>query len=142
MNAELHVLFGAGQVGRPLAQLLLDAGKRVRVVKRSPRGAPPGAEVIHGGAVDPRFCTEAAKGAATVYHCMNPPYDARAWAELVPRYMNNLIMAAGRAGARLVVLDNVYMLGRPGGRRLDEDTPPNPCSRKGETRAKAAERLF
>jgi hypothetical protein len=29
MNAQLHVLFGAGQVGRPLAQLLLDAGKRV-----------------------------------------------------------------------------------------------------------------
>jgi nucleoside-diphosphate-sugar epimerase len=40
------------------------------------------------------------------------------------------------------VLDNVYMLGRPGNRPLDEDTPPNPCSRKGEIRACAAERLF
>jgi hypothetical protein len=73
---------------------------------------------------------------------MNPPYDARVWAELVPRYMDNLIAAAARAGARLVVLDNVYMLGRPGGRPLDEETPPNPCSRKGEIRARAAERLF
>jgi nucleoside-diphosphate-sugar epimerase len=73
---------------------------------------------------------------------MNPPYDARVWADLVPRYMDNLIAAAGRAGARLVVLDNVYMLGRPGGRPLDEDTPANPCSRKGEIRARAAERLF
>ena len=27
-------------------------------------------------------------------------------------------------GPRLVVLDNVYALGRPGGRRLDEATPP------------------
>lgn len=73
---------------------------------------------------------------------MNPPYDTRIWAELVPRYMDNLIAAARRTGARLVVLDNVYMLGRPGGRPLDEDTPPNPCSRKGEIRARAAERLF
>jgi hypothetical protein len=34
------------------------------------------------------------------------------------------------------------MLGRPGNRPFDEDTPSNPCSRKGEIRARAAERLF
>src|SRR4029453_16250442 len=120
MNAELHVLFGAGQVGRPLAQLLLDAGKQVRVAKRSPGGVPPGVEVIQGDAADPGFCARVAEGAATVYHCMNPPYYAKIWAELVPRYMDNLITAAGCAGARLVVVDNVYMLGRPGNRTLDE----------------------
>ena len=56
--------------------------------------------------------------------------------------MDNLIEAAARAGARLVVLDNIYMLGRPGTRPFDEDTPPNPCSRKGRIRARATERLF
>ncbi len=142
MNTELHVIFGAGQVGQPLARLLLNAGKRVRIAKRSPAGVPPGLEVIRGDAADSAFCTQTAQGAATVYHCMNPPYDRRLWAELVPRWMDNLIAAAGRAGARLVVLDNVYMLGRPGGRPLDEDSPLNPCSRKGEIRARAAERLF
>lgn len=142
MTTELHVIFGSGQVGRPLAQLLLDAGKQVQIVKRSPGGAPTGAEVLQGDAADSAFCAQAAHGAATVYHCMNPPYDAKLWAELVPRYMENLIAATARAGARLVVLDNVYMLGRPNGQPLDEDTPPNPCSRKGEIRARAAERLF
>jgi hypothetical protein len=73
---------------------------------------------------------------------MNPPYYARVWAELLPRYMENLIAAAGQNGARLVVLDNVYMLGRPQGQPLDEDTPPQPCSRKGEIRARVAERLW
>src|SRR5260370_17939776 len=73
---------------------------------------------------------------------MNPPYYAKIWAELVPGYMDSLINAAGRTDARLVVLANVYMLGRPGNRALDEDTPCNPCSRKGEIRARAAERLF
>jgi nucleoside-diphosphate-sugar epimerase len=142
MGRDLHVLFGAGQVGGALARRLLEAGKLVRIAKRSPGGAPPGAVVIQGDASDAAFCARAAEGADTIYHCMNPPYDSRIWAAAVPRWMDNLITAAGRAGARLVVLDNVYMLGRPGGRPLDEDSPLNPCSRKGEIRARAAERLF
>jgi len=114
----------------------------VRVVKRSPGGVPQGAEPRAGDAADAKLCVEAAAGAAVVYHCMNPAYDTALWARLVPRTMDNLIAAAGAAHARLVVLDNVYMLGRPAGRALNEDTPPNPCSRKGEIRALAAERLF
>jgi nucleoside-diphosphate-sugar epimerase len=141
-DPKLHVVFGAGQVGAPLAERLLAAGKRVRVAKRSPGGVPSGAELRTGDAADADFCAQAAAGAAAVYHCMNPAYDTALWARLVPRYMDNLIAAAGAAKARLVVLDNVYMLGRPGGRALDEDTPPNPCSRKGEIRARAAGRLF
>jgi nucleoside-diphosphate-sugar epimerase len=117
-------------------------GKRVRIVKRSAGGVPKGSELLQGDAADLNFCVQASRGASTVYHCMNPPYDSRVWAELVPRYMDNLIAAAGRNGARLVVLDNVYMLGRPQGKPLDEDTPPNPCSRKGEIRARAAERMW
>jgi nucleoside-diphosphate-sugar epimerase len=139
---ELHVLFGAGQVGQPLARLLMQRGKRVRIVKRTAGGIPQGAELFPGDAADLNICVQAARGASTVYHCMNPPYYARIWAELVPRYMENLIAAAGRNGARLVVLDNVYMLGKPQGRPLDEDTPPKPCSRKGEIRARAAERMW
>jgi nucleoside-diphosphate-sugar epimerase len=142
MTSDLHVVFGAGQVGHPLARLLLEAGHRVRIAKRSPADVPAGCEIVLGDATDPSFCVEAARGAATIYHCMNPPYDARIWAELLPRYMDNLIAAAAKAGARLVVLDNVYMLGRPRGRALDEDTAMEPCSRKGAIRARASERLF
>jgi nucleoside-diphosphate-sugar epimerase len=142
MDAELHVLFGAGQVGHPLAYRLLTAGKRVRVVKRTAGHAPRECEVVLGDAADPEFCVRAARGATTIYHCMNPPYDTRIWAERVPRYMENLIAAAAQTSARLVVLDNLYMLGRSEGRPLNEDTPSNPCSRKGEIRARAAERLF
>jgi nucleoside-diphosphate-sugar epimerase len=129
-------------VGSPLAQRLLQSGKRVRVVRRSPGGTPPGAEPRTGDAANAKFCAAAAAGAAAVYHCINPAYDTALWAKLVPRFMDNLIAAAAAAKARLVVLDNVYMLGRPGGGVLNEDTPVNPCSRKGEIRARAAERLF
>ncbi len=141
MPDELHVIFGGGQVGQPLARLLAKRGLRVRIVKRS-AGAPEGIELMQGDATDPSFCRQAAHGAATVYHCMNPPYSARIWAEVIPKYINNLIAAAGGSGARLVVLESVYMLGRTGGHPMNEDTPMNPCSRKGEIRAREAERLF
>ncbi|MDH2915478.1 MAG: hypothetical protein PXX77_01230, partial [Gallionella sp.] len=85
---------------------------------------------------------EACVGASVVYHCMNPAYDTKLWAATLPRYMDNLIAAASKVGARLVVLDNLYMLGRTGGKPMNEDTPANPCSKKGAIRAKVAERLF
>lgn len=142
MENDLHVIFGAGQVGVPLAQHLLAAGKRVRVVKRSAGGIPAGAEFMQGSAGGDSFCHAACAGAAAVYHCMNPAYSASQWTELLPRYMGNLISAAGGVGARLVVLDNLYMLGRTGGKPMNEDTPGNPCSKKGEIRARVAESLF
>ncbi len=142
MNTGRHVVFGGGQVGSTLAQLLVERARTVRVVKRSPGGVPDGAEAMLGDASDKAFCVTAAEGAAVVYHCMNPPYSTKLWADLVPRYTSNLIEASARAGARLVTLDNLYMLGKPNGKPLTDETPMNPCSRKGEIRARAAQMLF
>lgn len=136
------VVFGAGQVGLPLAQLLSKRGHEVRVVSRSGGASVPGIERVRGDAMDAAFCTEAARGASAVYHCMNPKYEAAAWETMLPRIQENLVAAAGRAGARLIVLDNLYMIGRPGGRPITEDAPVNPCSRKGEIRARVADALL
>jgi len=140
MVRELHVIFGSGQVGSTLAEVLLAEGDKVRIFKRSARGVPDGAELVQGDATDGASCRAAVEGASTVYHCMNPPYSAQVWADLLPRFMRNLIEAA--AGKRLVVLDNLYALGRPNGSMLSEDSPVNPCSRKGEMRAVAAAMLL
>jgi len=136
-----HVVFGAGQIGTPLASHLLSRGHQVRLVRRAGEG-PPGVQVIHGDAGDRAFATEAAHGASVVYHCMNPPYSTAVWARELPRLLDSLVNAAARAGARLVVLDNVYMLGKPKGRPLDEDSPIAPSSRKGEIRASVNARLM
>lgn len=141
MSKELHVIFGGGQVGQPLARVLTERGFRVRMAKRS-EGAPEGVELMRGDATDRTFCLEAARGASTVYHCLNPAYSTQVWADVIPKYIENLIAAAGKAGARLVVLESIYMLGRTGGRPMNEETAMNPCSRKGEIRAREAERLF
>ncbi len=141
-DSELHVVFGAGQVGSFLAEELLASGARVRVAKRSSDGIPAGVEAFLGDAGDPAFCRQAVAGAATVYHCMNPPYDTRAWAQLLPRWQENLVAAAGAADARLVVMENLYMVGRGGSSLIDEETPMRPESRKGEIRARLAEELL
>jgi nucleoside-diphosphate-sugar epimerase len=139
---ELHVVFGAGQVGPPLARLLAAAGHRVRLVRRSDAPvAIPGVEAVRADARDEGAATEAARGATSVYHCMNVAYFAATWQAELPPILDGLIAAAGRAGARLVVLDNLYPLGRPGGRKLSEATPFDPCSRKGEIRARLHQRL-
>jgi nucleoside-diphosphate-sugar epimerase len=73
---------------------------------------------------------------------MNPPYNSKAWTDALPKWQENLIAAAGSADARLVVLENLYMVGTGDGGPINEDTPTNPRSRKGEIRARLAEALF
>jgi nucleoside-diphosphate-sugar epimerase len=142
--SSLHVVFGAGQVGAPLARLLAAHGRQVRLVSRSGKplpGADGSIQVVAANAMDAAACQAAVEGAAAVYHCMNPLYDAAAWEKELPVIQRNLVAAAGRVGARLVVLENLYAAGRAGGRPMDESTPDAPCSRKGEARARLAASL-
>jgi len=142
MASGVHVIFGAGQIGPLLAEQLLARGRAVRIVRKSAGPvAVAGAEVVRGDAMDEAFCAGAARGAEVVYHCMNAPYFARVWRETLPVLQANLVAAAARAGGRLVVLDNVYALGRTGGRPMSEETPPAPCSEKGRIRARLHEEL-
>ncbi len=134
---ELHVVFGAGQVGPPLARHLAAAGHRVKLARRSASPTNiPGVEAVRADASDPAAATEAVRGATAVYHCMNVAYFTATWAAELPPILDSLITAAGRSKARLVVLDNLYPFGRPAGRKLTEETLFNPCSKKGEIRAR------
>ncbi len=137
MNAPraVHVVFGAGQIGTPLAQLLVERGHEVRVVRRSPGTAPAGASLHTGDAADAAFVSRAARGAAVLYHCMNPVYSAKVWARELPRWRESILAAAAKNSARVVLLDNLYMLGQPQGRTLSEDSRIMPFGRKGVIRA-------
>jgi nucleoside-diphosphate-sugar epimerase len=141
-RSELHVIFGAGQIGPRLAGELLAMGHRVRQVRRGPPGAPrPGLDWVRADATDPAAAAEAARGADVVYDCTNPAQYHR-WDELLPPLRRGVLRAASAAGARLVVLDCLYMYGRPTRAPFDEDEPMRPCSRKGELRAQLARELF
>jgi len=137
MNDELHVVLGSGQVGTLVADELVARGTRVRLVRRGPAGAPrPGLEWASGDLSDHAFAEEATRGAAVVYDCTSPPYDA--WTTLLLPLARGAMHGAAKAGARLVALDNLYMYGKTSG-PISESSPIAPCSRKGEVRAQLAE---
>lgn len=134
-RAPLHVVVGAGQVGPLVARELVRRGVRVRMVRRS--AVDPGisgAEVARADALDADAMDAALDGAAVVYDCTNPArYDA--WSTDLLPLRRGVRDAAMRAGARLVALDCLYMLGRGTGAPRREDDPLAPCSKKGELRA-------
>jgi nucleoside-diphosphate-sugar epimerase len=130
----LHVVLGAGQVGSRLADLLVARGHRLRVVRLGRGGEQqPQIERASGDMTDLAFAEEATRGAAVVYDCMNPPYHR--WPELLLPIARGGVHGAGKAGAKLVALDCLYMYGRPT-RPMTEDAPIDPCSRKGRLRVK------
>jgi nucleoside-diphosphate-sugar epimerase len=137
---DIHVVFGAGPIGRAAVDALLAQGLPVRVVSRSEAvGLPPDVAPVRGDASDAAFAQEAAAGAAAVYQCMNPPY-AR-WGDLFPPLQRAVIAAAQAANARYVSMENVYAYGDTHGAPITEALPNAPHTRKGKVRAAMADEL-
>ena len=141
MDAVDHVVLGAGAVGMAVAEALVRRGESVRVVNRSGLREPmAGVESVAGDVTDPVFAASATHGARVVYQALNPPYHR--WAQEFPGLQAAAIAAAQAAGARLVVMDNVYMYGPAGGRPFTEDRPSDAHTRKGRVRAGMARDLM
>lgn len=140
-GAPLHVIIGSGQIGPQVAERLLARGLRVRLVRRSSTHASPrGAESVRADVTDPAQATEASRGASVVYHTGNPRYHR--WAQELLPLARGIVAGASAAGARLVVLDNLYAYGVPPDGRISETTPLAPVSKKGALRAEAAQLLL
>ncbi len=131
----------AGAVGMAIVEALARRGESVRVVNRSGLREPlAGAQSLAGDVTDPAFAASATRGARVVYEALNPPYHR--WAQEFPGLQAAAIAASQNAGARLVVMDNVYMYGRPHGRPLTEDRAYDAHTRKGRVRAAMARDLM
>jgi nucleoside-diphosphate-sugar epimerase len=140
-EARLHVVFGAGQVGRALSARLAGLGVRVRVVSRQrPAALADGVDWRAADASDPQAATDAAKDAAVVYQCLNAPYTD--WPKLFPPLQRGVLSAAERSGALLVSLENLYAYGPTAGRPMTEDQPLAATSVKGATRAAMTRELL
>lgn len=140
--ARAHTILGAGGViARELSLQLARDGQRVRQVSRHPAAVQPGDELQTADLLDARATANAVAGSEVVYLVAGLPYSAADWRTQWPQVMQNTIDACRRHGARLVFFDNVYAYGQVDGAML-EDTPFNPCSRKGEVRAAIATTLL
>jgi len=134
----MQTILGAGGViARELSRLLPGYTDRVRQVGRDPRRVNPGDEVLAADLLDAAATLRAVDGSEVVYLTAGLRYAAAVWEDEWPRIMGNVIDACVRHGSRLVFFDNVYAYGLVRG-RMTEETPFNPCSRKGEVRARIA----
>jgi nucleoside-diphosphate-sugar epimerase len=137
----ITILGAGGSIGNELVKLLAAKNQPFRLVGRNPTMTPGAAEALAADLTDKDQTIRAVAGSGVVYLCVGLKYDLKVWREMWPRVMSNIIEACKRAGARLIFFDNVYMYGKVNG-PMTEETPYNPCSRKGEIRAAIATTLI
>src|SRR5579863_6299148 len=137
----ITILGAGGAIGNELAQVLAARNQPFRLVGRDPKATPGATETLAADLTDKDQTVRAVAGSSVVHLLVGLKYDHKLWQEVWPRVMNNTIEACKRVGAKLLFFDNVYMYGKVSG-PMTEDTPFNPCSKKGEIRAKIATTLI
>lgn len=135
------ILGAGGAIADELVKLLAARKHPFRLVGRHPSSTPGATELVSADLADKEQTQRAVAGSSVVFLLAGLKYDHKVWAEMWPRVMANSIEACKRVGARLIFFDNVYMYGRVVG-AMTEKTPFNPCSRKGEVRARIASMLI
>jgi nucleoside-diphosphate-sugar epimerase len=136
-----HVILGAGgAITQSLVPELLRAKQNVILASRKGTQLDGTRGVIADLADYPSLAKAVPEGSA-VYLLAGLPYDLRVWKELWPRVMDNAIRVCREKQALLVFFDNVYAYGLVEG-AMTEETPHNPVSKKGEIRARIADRLI
>jgi nucleoside-diphosphate-sugar epimerase len=109
--SDLHLVVGAGPVGRATAIQLASEGRDVLLASRSGSGPEiAGVRRVSTDAADADRLTDLATGAVALYNCINPPsYDV--WATYWPPVAAALLEAAERSGAVLVTASCLYGYG-------------------------------
>lgn len=137
-----HVILGTGAIGRAIAEELIRRGEAVRMVNRSGKmdEKPNGVEVVAADLYDPARVREGTRGAQVVYQSAQPNYYE--WPEKFPPLQTSVIEGLTGSGAKLVLVENVYMYGEMNGESLTETTPYNAHTRKGRVRAEISRAAF
>ncbi|MFG3340005.1 NAD-dependent epimerase/dehydratase family protein [Glycomyces sp. NPDC048151] len=134
--SELHVVLGAtGAIGKAVVAELTARGHDVRAVSRGAEG-PQG---LQADITTAEGAAAACAGASVVYQCAQPPYAE--WAREFVGLTDTVLTGVEKAGARLVMADNLYMYG-PVEVPMTEDMPYAADFPKGRARARVAEMIL
>jgi len=128
------ILGSSGVIGNELARALhKNHTKTIRLVSRNPKPVSTGNSVFTADLTDEKQTFDAVKGSEIAYLTVGVEYSAKIWQEKWPKIMSNVVKACIAHNTKLVFFDNVYSYGRVKG-WMTEETPYNPCSKKGEVR--------
>jgi nucleoside-diphosphate-sugar epimerase len=130
-----HIILGAGgAIGYTLVNELKSKKEKIKLVSR--RGTKSnGTESAKADLINLESTRNVIEDSSIVYLVAGLPYDYSIWQKQWFKIMRNVVDACKENNARLIYFDNVYSYGRVNG-PMTEETPYNPCSKKGEIRAK------
>jgi len=89
---------------------------------------------------DPAKVREVTRGAQVVYQASQPNYNE--WPQKFPPLQQAIIDGLTGSGAKLVIVENLYMYGATDGTPMTEDMPHNAHTRKGKTRSEMSNAAF
>jgi nucleoside-diphosphate-sugar epimerase len=135
------VLGAAGGMGRELVKELLGRGMETVAFGRSRDKLEKLADccgndrllkVAVGDAMSLNDISEAAEGADVLYHSMGIPYPE--WRDKLLPLAASVMRGAKAAGAKTVIIDNIYPYGKVEASPATEQHPKRPHTRKGRLR--------
>jgi nucleoside-diphosphate-sugar epimerase len=97
--------------------------------------------VLRGDATNPQDTRQVCVGASHVYNCTNAP-DYHRWPEQFPPLQRGILAGAASAGAKLIVMENLYMYGPHHGTPMTEATPLRGRGSRSTTRRLMTDELF
>ncbi len=138
----MQTILGAnGVIANNLAKNLPQFTNDIRLVSRHPKKVNSTDKLFEADLLDAKQTSKAIEGSDVVYLTVGIPYRTSLWRAQWPVIMRNVIDGCKRHDVKLVFFSNVYPYGLVDG-WMTEDTPFNPCSRKGEVRAQIEETLL
>jgi len=136
------ILGSGGIIAIELARLLPSYTDKVRLVSRNPKKVNDNDELVKADLTNDSDVMEAVEGSEVAYLTVGLPYSAKAWGQLWPKVIENVIAACVKHNTRLVFFDNIYMYDPNHLNGMDENTPINPSSKKGKVRARIAQMIL
>ena len=137
-----HVVFGTGAIGRAAMMELVKRGESVRMVSRSGKmdEAPAGVEVVAADLYNSAEVKKVTHGAKVVYQSAQPRYFE--WTTKFMLLQSAIIDGLTGSGAKLVLVENLYMYGESNGKPMTEDFSHNAHTRKGKARSELSKAAF
>lgn len=136
------ILGAGGAIGISLAKALSTYTKDIRLVSRNPKKVNQTDQLLAADLTISEEVIKAIKGSDIVYVTIGFPYSYKAWKELWPSFIKSVIQGCRENNSKLVFFDNIYMYDPNYLSGMDEQTPVNPSSKKGEIRASVAQMIM
>lgn len=134
MSGTVTVLGATGRFGQAATHAFAHQGWRVTATSRTGQGMAGSARVpfVACDAFNADEVAAACEQADVIVNALNPPYDK--WEQAVPVMTRNVISAACKQGATVMLPGNIYNYGHNMPSVLNEQTPQQPSTRKGQIR--------